>query len=326
MTDKARPNKTGAAEAAGYRLGLSYMFVAMLFTSIAGIVLRLVEEADGWQVLFYRSSALVVTLVPFIAWRYGARTGRAFLAIGRAGLFAALSLAAAFSMFIFALLETTVANVVFTIGLTPLIAALFAWIALRETLAPATWAAMLVALAGIGLMFGDGLARGTLFVDSRAAALVEWGDVVQGIAAGLFGPDKIRAELGEVVGGRAAGRVQQHHGLGIGLQGFAVERQVEITGPDGLAFTNLLTPRDLNKCKVGQGKYVVITAEDGGIINDPVLLRLGENHFWLALADSDVLLWAKGVAYRSGMDVTIREPDVSPMQIQGPKSKDVVSA
>lgn len=101
----------------------------------------------------------------------------------------------------------------------------------------------------------------------------------------------------------------------------AVERQVEITGRDAFTFTNLLTPRDLTKCAVGQGKYVVITAEDGGIINDPVLLRLGENHFWLALADSDVLLWAKGVAYRSGLDVTIREPDVSPMQIQGPKSK-----
>jgi aminomethyltransferase len=106
----------------------------------------------------------------------------------------------------------------------------------------------------------------------------------------------------------------------------SVERQVEITGPDGLAFTNLLTPRDLTKCRIGQGKYVVITAEDGGIINDPVLLRLGENHFWLALADSDVLLWAKGIAYRSGMDVAIREPDVSPMQIQGPKSKAVVQS
>ncbi len=106
----------------------------------------------------------------------------------------------------------------------------------------------------------------------------------------------------------------------------SVERQVEITGPDGLAFTNLLTPRDLNKCKVGQGKYVIITAEDGGIINDPVLLRLGENHFWLAVADSDVLLWAKGVAYNAGMDVQIREPDVSPMQIQGPTSTQVVQA
>ena len=106
----------------------------------------------------------------------------------------------------------------------------------------------------------------------------------------------------------------------------SVERQVEITGPDGFAFTNLLTPRDLTKCKVGQGKYVVITADDGGIINDPVLLRLGENHFWLALADSDVLLWAMGVAYSSGMDVQIREPDVSPMQIQGPKSKLVMQS
>ncbi len=106
----------------------------------------------------------------------------------------------------------------------------------------------------------------------------------------------------------------------------SVERQVEITGPDAFAFTNLLTPRDLSQCAVGQGKYVIITAEDGGIINDPVLLRLGKNHFWLALADSDVLLWAKGVAYRSGMNVEITEPDVSPMQIQGPKSKEVVSA
>ena len=104
----------------------------------------------------------------------------------------------------------------------------------------------------------------------------------------------------------------------------AVERQVEITGPDAFAFANLLTPRDLAKCAVGQGKYVVITAEDGGIVNDPVLLRLGENHFWLALADSDVLLWAKGIAYRSGLEVELREPDVSPLQIQGPKSKQVL--
>jgi aminomethyltransferase len=104
----------------------------------------------------------------------------------------------------------------------------------------------------------------------------------------------------------------------------SVERQVEITGPDAFAFTNLLTPRDLDKCAVGQGKYVIITADDGGIINDPVLMRLGENHFWLALADSDVLLWARGLAVHSGMKVTITEPDVSPMQIQGPKAKAVV--
>ena len=106
----------------------------------------------------------------------------------------------------------------------------------------------------------------------------------------------------------------------------SVERQVEITGPDAFAFTNLLTPRDLAKCAVGQGTYVVITAADGGIINDPVLLRLGENHFWLALADSDVLLWARGVALTSGMNVTVTEPDVSPLQVQGPKAKAVVES
>jgi aminomethyltransferase len=86
----------------------------------------------------------------------------------------------------------------------------------------------------------------------------------------------------------------------------------------------MLTPRDLTKCAVGQCKYVVITDENGGIINDPVLARVAEDCFWLALADSDVLLWAKGVNAFAGMDVTIREPDVSPMQIQGPKAKDVV--
>ena len=105
----------------------------------------------------------------------------------------------------------------------------------------------------------------------------------------------------------------------------AVERQVEITGPDALAFVNLLTPRDLSQCAVGQGKYVVITAPDGGIVNDPVLLRLGQNHFWLAVADSDVLLWARGVAVGSGLKVEITEPDVSPLQIQGPKARDVVA-
>jgi len=89
----------------------------------------------------------------------------------------------------------------------------------------------------------------------------------------------------------------------------SVERQVEITGRDAFAFVNRLTPRDLTRCAVGQGKYVLITAGDGGIINDPVLLRLGENHFWLALADSDVLLWARGVALDAGLDVRILSGD-----------------
>jgi len=120
----------------------------------------------------------------------------------------------------------------------------------------------------------------------------------------------------------------EYHALlnDVTLWDVGVERNVEITGPDAARFADLLTPRDLTRCAVGQGKYVVITADNGGIINDPVLLRLGENHFWLALADSDVLLWAKGVALGRDLKVELSEPDVSPLQLQGPKSKDVIRA
>ena len=104
----------------------------------------------------------------------------------------------------------------------------------------------------------------------------------------------------------------------------AVERQVEITGPDAYKFIQLLTPRDLSKLSIGQCKYVLIVNNDGGILNDPVLLRLAENHFWLSLADSDVLLWAQGVAINSGLDVKISEPDVSPLQLQGPTSQEIM--
>ena len=104
----------------------------------------------------------------------------------------------------------------------------------------------------------------------------------------------------------------------------AVERQVEITGPDAYKFTQLLTPRDLTNLVIGQCKYVLITNNEGGVLNDPVLLRLAENHFWLSLADSDVLLWAQGVALNSGLNVKITEPDVSPLQLQGPTSKQIM--
>lgn len=106
----------------------------------------------------------------------------------------------------------------------------------------------------------------------------------------------------------------------------AVERQVEITGPDAARFTQLLTCRDLSTMQVGQCKYILITNAEGGLLNDPVLLRLAEDHFWISLADSDILLWAQGVATHAGMDVSIREPDVSPLQLQGPKSGAIMTA
>ncbi len=106
----------------------------------------------------------------------------------------------------------------------------------------------------------------------------------------------------------------------------AVERQVEITGPDAARFVQRLTPRNLSQMAVGQCKYILITNAEGGLLNDPVLLRLAENHFWISLADSDILLWAQGVAVHSGLNITITEPDVSPLQLQGPKSADVMQA
>ena len=106
----------------------------------------------------------------------------------------------------------------------------------------------------------------------------------------------------------------------------AVERQVEISGKDAQEFVQLLTPRDLSKLSVGQCKYILITNAEGGIINDPVLLRLEENRYWISLADSDVLLWAQGVAVNSGLNVNIFEPDASPLQLQGPNSGKIMEA
>jgi glycine cleavage system aminomethyltransferase T len=100
-----------------------------------------------------------------------------------------------------------------------------------------------------------------------------------------------------------------------------VERQVEIAGPDALTLAEMLTPRDLSKCAVGQNKFLLVTDDEGGVLNNPVLLRLAEDCFWFSVADGDVLLWAKGIASQAGLDVHITEPDVAPVQIQGPKSQ-----
>ena len=105
----------------------------------------------------------------------------------------------------------------------------------------------------------------------------------------------------------------------------AVERQVQITGKDASKFVQFLTPRNLSKLSVGQCKYILITNSKGGIINDPILLRLEENKYWISLADSDVLLWAQGLAVNSKFEVDISEPDVSPLQLQGPRSQDILA-
>ncbi len=110
-----------------------------------------------------------------------------------------------------------------------------------------------------------------------------------------------------------------------GLWDVAVQRCVQIKGPDAEAFTNLLTTRDVRKVKVGQCRYTLLTNQEGGILNDPVMLRIADDCFWLSTADADMYLWAKGVSAYSGHDVTVDTPDVYPLQIQGPVSPQVVS-
>ena len=104
----------------------------------------------------------------------------------------------------------------------------------------------------------------------------------------------------------------------------AVERQVQVKGPDASKFVQMMTPRDLSNMKVGQCKYVILTNQFGGILNDPVMLRVEENCYWFSLADSDILFWAQGLNVNLKYDVEIIEPDVSPIQLQGPKSKDIM--
>ena len=101
---------------------------------------------------------------------------------------------------------------------------------------------------------------------------------------------------------------------------FAAERQIEVSGPDAHKFVCYIQPRNLDQCDIGSCKYIILTDMDGGIINDACLLRLEEDKFWISPGDGDVILWLQGIAINSGMDVAIHEPDVSPLQISGPKS------
>jgi len=106
----------------------------------------------------------------------------------------------------------------------------------------------------------------------------------------------------------------------------AVERQVQLMGPDAGALAQILAPRDLTKCKVGRGKYVALCDHGGTLINDPILLKLDDERYWLSIADSDILIWARAIAAERGLDVEIDEPDVSPMAVQGPMAEDVVAS
>jgi len=101
------------------------------------------------------------------------------------------------------------------------------------------------------------------------------------------------------------------------------QKQIQVTGPNAYQLIEFLTPRDMSACEVGMCQYILLTDENGGIVNDAVMLRVEENMYWISPGDGDVLWWIKGVAVNSGLDVTVIEPDVSPLQLQGPKAPHV---
>ena len=105
----------------------------------------------------------------------------------------------------------------------------------------------------------------------------------------------------------------------------SVERQVEVRGPDAGRLIQMLTPRDLRGMLAGQCYYMPVVDETGGMLNDPVVVKLSEDRWWISIADSDLLLWVKGVAYGYRLDVLVDEPDVSPLAVQGPLAEDLMA-
>jgi glycine cleavage system aminomethyltransferase T len=113
---------------------------------------------------------------------------------------------------------------------------------------------------------------------------------------------------------------------GVSMWDVAVERQVQLKGPDAARLAQILSPRDLSKCVEGQGKYAALCNHAGTLINDPIMLKRADDLFWLSIADSNILFWARAIAAERGLNVEIVEPDVSPLAVQGPKAEIVVAA
>ncbi|MFT5114001.1 MAG: glycine cleavage system aminomethyltransferase T [Parasphingorhabdus sp.] len=112
---------------------------------------------------------------------------------------------------------------------------------------------------------------------------------------------------------------------GVSMWDVAVERQVELNGPDAMRLAQVLSPRKLDGLKVGLGWYIPICDHRGTIINDPILLKHSDNKLWFSIADGDLMLWARAIAAERGFDVEVFEPDVSPLAIQGPQAENVVA-
>jgi drug/metabolite transporter (DMT)-like permease len=189
-----------------YGLGVTLVVTGGLFLSTSGILLRNIEAADGWQILFYRGFTFSATLFLLLLLRYRGGIGAAFRAVGRPGLWAALVLGLGSICYVYAILWTTVANAVFIIGSAPLATAFVGWLVLGEKTSRFGIAAMLVSLGGIGLMFADGLLEGRWLGNLAAFGVVASFVVFLMIIRGRRGVDMLPATCmsGIVMGGVAA--------------------------------------------------------------------------------------------------------------------------
>ena len=160
MTLAGAPPERGANRRRA--IGVAFTLVGAALLSLAGVTLRHMESASGWQILFYRSGTFFVVVVLYLVIRYRTRVAAAFLRVGKPGLVVAFSLGLGSAGNLFALLLTTVANALFIMSAAPLLTALLGWLVLRERVQPATWAAMTVALAGIAIMVVNGVQSGRL--------------------------------------------------------------------------------------------------------------------------------------------------------------------
>ena len=113
---------------------------------------------------------------------------------------------------------------------------------------------------------------------------------------------------------------------GVSMWDVAVQRQVQLKGPDAAKLAQILCVRDLSNQTIGQGKYVAICDHKGVLINDPIAMKVAEDCYWLSIGNSDIWFWARCVAGERGLNVEVSEPDVSPMAVQGPKAEDVIAA
>ncbi len=268
------PSATAVPDRA-YLRGVGAVLLAGGFLSFGGLVVRLIAAADPWQILFYRSIALIATLMVVLAIDKRAGIWAAFRAVGRNGLVAAVCIAAGSIGFIFSITHTTVANTLFMLSASPLFTAVLAWIVLGERVSPVTWVAIAGAVAGVAVMVGEGIVVGALFGNLTALG-----------AALAFAAFMVAIRRGRTVDMLPAVCIS-------GLLTLAVAGIASVGGGAGLAISlpDLLLCAILGAVQIGGGLIVITIGSRHVPAAEVTLLSLSEvvlGPVWVLLALGEV--------------------------------------